>query len=293
MKEMVMIKYGLNTNCLRNDFTRKEIVQLAKKAGVAGIEWGLHELETAAADAGEMTQLTLDAGLEVVGFINAPALWKTDLIRRWSEAVARHGAKMLRVSPPWYAWNYEEALHQKESYVDQLNLTREGLSKLQDLGREFNLRYVVEIHAGSVAASPFGIRYIMDGLDPETVGVIWDPANMVIEGQVRSSGAVDLMGKYLAYVHVKNLEWCRKNTAPGEKPAWDIQRRTIDQGMVDYEEIAFALKCSKFDGWMSFEELCTGKDNFVNEIRQGIAHLEKCFAAVSANPVEPFTTFND
>jgi sugar phosphate isomerase/epimerase len=288
-----MIKYALNTNCLRNDFSRKEIVSLAKKAGVSGIEWGLHGLETAAADAREMAQLTTDAGLEVLGFINAPALWKTDLMRRWSEAVAGCGAKTLRVSPPWYAWDYNEAMHQKESFIDQLKITREGLDKLQDLSREFHLRYVVEIHAGSIAASPFGIRYIMEGLDPKTVGAIWDPANMMIEGQVRPRGAAELMGEYLAYVHAKNVEWCRKETAAGEKPSWDIKRHTIDQGMVNYEEIAFALKCVKFSGWMSFEELCSGKDNVVDEVKRGITHLEKCFAAAQACPVEPFTTFNN
>jgi sugar phosphate isomerase/epimerase len=239
-----------------------------------------------------MAQLTKDAGLKMVGFINAGALWKTDLIRRWSEAIADNGGKILRVSPPWYAWNYEESIHQKESYLGQLNLTREGLTSLQDLAREFDLRYVVEIHAGSAFASPYGIRYVMNGLDPKTVGAIWDPANMILEGQVRSCGAVELMGPYLAYVHVKNLEWCRQETSSGAKPSWDFKRRTLDQGMVDYEEIAFALKCAKYSGWLSFEELCTGKDNVVNELKQGMAYLEKCFANVPEGPVEPFTTFN-
>jgi len=86
---------------------------------------------------------------------------------------------------------------------------------------------------------------------------------------------------------------CRKNTSPGEKPTWEYQKRTLDQGMVDYEEVAFALKCAKFSGWLSFEELVTGKDKVVDEVRQGIAYLEKCFAAAPANPIEPFTTFNN
>ena len=64
------MKYSVNTNCLRNIFSRQEIVGLAKESNLQGIEWGLHTLENATKDAVEMTKLTLDAGLEVVSFIS-------------------------------------------------------------------------------------------------------------------------------------------------------------------------------------------------------------------------------
>ena len=132
-----MIKFSLNTNCLRKKFSRTEIVRLAHDAGVAGIEWGLDGLETAVADIREMRALTAAAGLEVVGFINAGPLWKTDLIRCWSEAAAGDAGTTLRVEPPWYAWDYREAEHQRESFLAQLQLARNGLEKLQETGREF------------------------------------------------------------------------------------------------------------------------------------------------------------
>ena len=287
-----MVKYGINTNCLRRKLTRTEIVELARSTGASGIEWGLDGLENAARDAREMTHLTLEAGLEVIGFINSDHLWKTDRIRCWSEAIAGNTAITLRVDPPWYAWDFQEALHQRESFLEQLKIAREGLEKLQAVGREFNIRYVIESHPGTPAASPYGIKMLMDGLDPATVGAIWDPANMILEGQLRPGAAVELLGKYLAYVHVKNLEWRSKSVNPGEKPGWEFQRRAIDQGMVDYEEVAFALKCLRYSGWLSFEELISNQEGIAAELKNGMAYLEQCFATVPDRPVEPYTSFN-
>ena len=282
------MKYSINTNCLRNVFSRQEIVNLAGEADLQGIEWGLHTLDNAAADAKEMTKLTLDAGLEVVSFINAPFCYKLDLMRRWSEAVAAANGKILRVAPPWYAWDYAEAIKQNESFLYHLQVTRDGLIKLQELSGEFGIRYVIEIHAGSIAASPWGIKYLMDGLDPETVGTIWDPANMMLEGNIRPVASMELMGEYLSYVHVKNLEWNRKVDNSG----WEFTRKTIDCGLVNYKEIIFALKKFNYTGWLSFEELCTGKDNVVKEITDAVKFLDKCIKEVPDKTVEPYLNYN-
>lgn len=286
------MKYGINTNCLRKKFSREKIVELALKAGAAGIEWGLDNLESAAGDVREMTKLTRDAGLDVIGFINSGHLWKTDEVRRWSEAVAGNAAT-LRVELPWYAWDYNEARHQPEKFLDHLKIAHEGLTNLHDTGKEFNLRYVVEIHSGTIAASPWGIRTMMNGLDARTVGAIWDPANMLIEGQMRPGCAVELMGEYLAYVHIKNLEWKKNIVSPGEKSTWEIQRQTVDQGMVDYEEVAFALKCVGYSGWLSFEEFVhDDEDAILKELQSGMVYLDKCFAVAGDHPVEPYLTLN-
>ena len=282
------MKYAVNTNYLRSIFSRQEIVNLAKETQLQGIEWGLHTLEDAAKDAVEMTKLTLDAGLEVVSFINAPFCYKLDLMRQWSEAVAVANGKILRVAPPWYAWDYNEAIRQKESFLYHLQITREGLIKLQDLSKEFGIRYVLETHSGAIAASPWGIKYLMDGLDPKAVGAIWDPANMMLEGNIRPAASMELMGEYLSYLHVKNLEWTRKVDNSG----WDCASKTLDCGLVDYREIIFALKKFNYNGWLSFEELCTGKDNMVKEITDAVNFLEKCIKEVPDKTVEPYLNYN-
>lgn len=288
-------KYSVNTNVLK-DLNYKEIVDLCSRAGADGIEWGLRGLEGAKEAVKEMCKVTSDAGFEVMGFINAGHLWKTDLMRKWSEAVKDAGGKTLRVAHPWFGCNYEETLHQRESFLDLMKRAREGLEKLVPLGKEYGIRYVLEMHSGSVAASAPCVRQLMEGLDCRYVGAIYDPANCVLEGLIRPRGAVEMLGEYLAYVHAKNLFFRYSgNYAPGpvRRAAWEHKLCALECGMVDYVEIFFALKNVGFKGWISLEEFFSGKENLEEEIGRAIRFLKECEKAAPSKPQEPYTTFND
>ncbi len=269
------MKFAINTNCLRNHFTHAEIVDIALQMGVDGIEWGLPSLENAPAAAAEMRKVTEDAGLEILSYINGGMLWDTEAIRRWSELVARNGGKMLRVAHPWYAWNYEESTQQPESFNVLLEKTRQGLEKLAALGREFGLRYVLETHSGSCFASPLAVKAVMDEFDPRYCGVIYDPANTYMEGFIRPRGAVEVMGDFLAYVHVKNMT-IESGCGANGKYQVTYAKSPVECGLVDYEEIMFALKLAGYKGWFSFEELYSPPEGMADEVKSGIAHLRAC-----------------
>lgn len=291
---MERFKYSVNTNTFKNKLTTPQIVDLCVKSGADGIEWGLKSLDTARADAMEMYKLTADAGLEVMGYLNAGHMWKEDLMRKWSEAVAGCGGHTLRVAHPWFAWDYAESLHQAENYLDLVKRSVEAIKMLESLSREYHIKYVLETHSGSVAADPWAIRYLMKDIDPDCVGAIYDPANTALEGFIRIRGACELMGKHMAYVHAKNLIFIPRNsfTEPGHprRLQWKTQRAFLDQGMIDYVELFFALKCNKFTGWISMEDFVT--EDYVREISEGIAFMKKCAAAAPDKPCEPFTSFN-
>ena len=289
------MKISVNTNSLRKNFSNLEIVELVRGVGASGIEWGLNGLDSITEDCRQMKQVTEDAGLEMVSFINGGKLFKTEEMLRWSEAIAKTGVAMLRVAHPWYAWDYEEALHQPDHYNDLLKMTREGLERLEPLGRQFGLRYVMETHGSSVFASPVVAHFLLAGLDPAVFGIIYDPANTYIEGFVRPRGAVEAIGSYLAYLHVKNVRWeASIKTLPGkrERQVWLPEKCALDQGLVDYQEVFFALNCAGFDGWLSFEEMYSEKDQIADEIRSGIEHLRLCQAEAPTSPCEPFKSFN-
>jgi sugar phosphate isomerase/epimerase len=292
---MKKFKYSINTNIFRDSRTSAEIVDLCVKAGADGIEWGLKTLDNAPADVREMKKLTADAGLEIVGFLNAGAMWKEDLMRQWSEALADCDGKTLRVGCPWFAWDYTESLHQPDSYLDQARRTKDSLKMLEALAREYRIKYVLEIHSGSVAADPWAVRYLMEDIDPDCAGVIYDPANTVIEGFIRPRGACELLGRHLAYVHAKNLIFVPlasyTETMKPRRMQWQFHRTFLDQGMIDYVEIFFALKCSGFNGWISLEEFVTA--NYVQEISESIRFLNECAQAAPDAPCEPFSNFNN
>lgn len=292
---MKNFKYSINTNLFRNSKSPAEIVDLCVKSGAEGIEWGLKTLENAAEDVREMDNLTAEAGLEVMGYLNAGIMWKEDLMRQWSEAVAGCAGRTLRVAHPWFAWNYTESLHQRDNYLDLVKRAKEALKMLESLSCEYRIKYVLEMHSGSIAADPWAIRYLMEGIDPECVGAIYDPANTLIEGFIRPRGACELLGRHLAYVHAKNLVFVPQasytETIKPRRLQWQFQRAFLDQGMIDYVEIFFALKNSGFNGWISLEEFIT--TNYVQEISESISFLKECAQAAPEAPGEPFSTFND
>ena len=292
---MEPFKYSINTNIFRNSKTSAEIVDLCVKAGADGIEWGLKALENAPSDIREMNKLTADAGLEVMGYLNAGIMWKDDLMRQWSEALANCEGGTLRVAHPWFAWDYTESLHQPDNYLDLVKRAKDALKMLESLSREYRIKYVLEMHSGSIAADPWAIRYLMEDLAPDCVGAIYDPANTILEGFIRPRGACELLGRHLAYVHAKNLIFvplaAYTETLKPRRMQWQFQRTFLDQGMIDYVEIFHALKYSGFNGWISLEEFIT--ENYVREIAESISFLKECAQAAPEALCEPFSTFNN
>lgn len=288
------MKFAINTNSLKKNLGIPEIIKVCQNAGVDGIEWGLGPLDQAAADARDMARASADAGLQVLSFINGGKLWATDDIRRWSDAVAAVGGRTLRVAHPWYAYNFDESIRQPDTFTELMRRTREGLVKLMDVGREYGIRYVLETHRASTFASPMAVPAMMHDLDPRYCGVIYDPANTFLEGFVRPRGAVELLGPFLAYLHVKNLIITQELTANGKMDV-GMAKRPLHQGAIDYEEVMFALKLSHFDGWYSFEEMIGAPDpqKTVDEVKAGILHLKQCYAAAPDALHGPFLTFNN
>ena len=288
-------KYAVNTNSLPRDKEYGEIAKMLSKLKVDGVEWGLPSLEKAAAAAQEMAAVSRDNGLEIAGFINAGHIFKTDFIRRWSEAVAGAGGKSLRVAPFWSAWDYQESLHQKDSFTDLFRRTREGLEKAIPIGKEYGVRYVIEMHPGSVANSACLARKLLEGLDPAIVGIIYDPANGVGEGHLRPRNAAEILGPYLAYLHAKNLIWKEENDClddNGVKRArWTMQTVQLDKGILDWVEVFFALNITGFRGWISLEEFF--RESPEKDISAGIAFLKKCASAAATELQKPFHTLND
>jgi len=294
-------KYAVNTNGLKG-LSYPDMAELISATGADGVEWGLPpDLGEAAKAAKQMDKLSKDHGLEVAAYINAGHLWKTDLMRQYSEILASVGGKMLRVAPPWLAYNLDESIHQKDSFMDLCKLTRQGLEKLVPLGKEYGIKYVIETHPGGLPASPVTARYLLEGLDPDCVAAIYDVANGVPEGFLRPRHGAEVLGPYLGYVHVKNVRPKREEDHTDfkvKRAHWCCELCPMDAGVVDYVEVFFALNIVAFSGWLCFEEFFKGSipddvDKAKTQIREALDFMKKCQAAAPTGLQKPYTTFND
>ena len=72
----------------------------------------------------------------------------------------------------------------------------------------------------------------MDGLDPSHVGVIHDFGNLGIEGYEATPAACELLGAYLAHVHVKNPRWIA-DEPEADGTAWRHEWAPLREGVGD------------------------------------------------------------
>ena len=104
---------------------------------------------------------------------------------------------------------------------------------------------------------------------------------------------VEILGEYLSFVHAKNLLWFEEGqfTDPIVRKEWKLDVVPLDQGIIDWVEVFFALNCANYFSWISMEEFF--QDNTEDELRKGLSFLNKCTEKAPKNPEEPWTTFND
>jgi sugar phosphate isomerase/epimerase len=290
-----MFKYAVNTNSLPAGMPPTDVVKLAKDVGLNGIEWGLPKLDKAEKAIRDMVQATSDGGLEVAGFINGGKMWKPQEIRQWAELVGAVGGGSLRVAHPWIAWDYNEAIHQPRSFHELFAMVKDSLPHLMELGKAHGIRFVLELHSGALTASPLAASRLMQGSDPRYIGAIYDPANTIIEGNLRPRSEVEVLGPYLAYVHAKNVA-CVFNGEFHERPVrrakWEYKTCPPAYGIVDYLEVMFALKLASYHGWISFEEFFRGDDR-ADRLKDSLAFLKECEQKAPSESQQPFTSFND
>ncbi|MDD2710996.1 MAG: TIM barrel protein [Verrucomicrobiae bacterium] len=217
-------------------------------------------------------------------------------MRRYADMVSSAGGKALRVTHPWVAWNYNESLHLKETWREIFELARGALPDVVELSKQSGIRFLLELHAGGLTASSLSAARLLEGVDPRHMGVIYDPANTVLEGNMRPRCEVETLGAHLAYVHAKNLIHVlsgKFHDQPVRRLQWEFKHVHLPCGLVDYLEVFFALKASGFNGWISSEEYFMEGNDQYEQLQDGIRFLKECERHAPERPQEPYTTFNE
>jgi len=157
------------------------------------------------------------------------------------EAADILGATGVRVSlgPPWDA---------KLSYWSVLDDVRRSLEAFVKAIQPFKAQALFEIHFKTLISSPSLAYLLLKPFDPEKIGVIFDPGNMIIEGREDWKVGVEVIRDYLWHVHVKNTSWWKE-----EK--WNWRWDELGQGMADWEEVMKALFGINYNGYFSNENL--------------------------------------
>jgi sugar phosphate isomerase/epimerase len=207
--------------------------------------WPLTGLE---ASIDEIAAVTARHGLAYSGIGGYARCDDHDNVERMLGATAALGAERVRVTMPRVdSGRYDELFAAARSDLDWVATRAE----------HHGVQALVELHHETITASASAARRLVDGLDPRFVGVIHDLGNLVIEGRETHSAAFELLGPYLAHVHVKNVRWAASPPAADGVIAWHHEWATLRAGQADVRQYVSDLVAHGYDGWITLEDFST------------------------------------
>ena len=229
----------------------------ADARGQAPSFWGNNlctiRLDEVLSRAEELRDMTNSAGLETAALAGYRPIEDYEAVGRLLEAARIMGAPLIRAGAPRYDGSVHHDRLFEKARADFENMAPKAL--------EAGVKICLETHMGIISASASAARRLLDGLDPEAVGVIYDPGNMVTEGYEETKMGLEILGPYLAHVHAKNGAWMKKEKPePGEHPWSPSHHAALDEGIVDWKKVITDLKAVGYDGYISFEDFSSVRE---------------------------------
>lgn len=176
------------------------------------------------------------------------------------------GAKRLRVNVARYDGS--------EAFMPLWNADREQYKRVAQLAEKHGVQALIELHHGSICPSASAGRMYVEGMDPTHVGVIHDAGNMVHEGFENYRMGLEVLGEYLAHVHVKNASWLPKENREDKSVMWECSWAPLHKGVANIRELFKALKVVGYDNWMTIEDFST-ELHLEDRLRENMAFLKK------------------
>ncbi|MDQ1236240.1 sugar phosphate isomerase/epimerase [Paenibacillus sp. SORGH_AS306] len=264
------------------DLTPEQLITAATQAGIDGIEWRFAAIpQDAQAEAPSfwrhnrcsidpehtepsvsiIKQSVQQHQLESIALVPYLKCGDLDSTHHAFATASQLGASMMRVGVPMY----DRSRHYRDLDAEATRY----LSSVQELSQQYGIQALIETHHQTIAASASAALRLVEHLDPQYVGVLYDPGNMVHEGYENYRMGLQLLGPYLAHVHVKNAAWIQQDQQ------WQCQWAPILEGIVPWQQIISDLQSVGYDGYLGVEDFSAGKwirlkcyrilpDHFVN-----------------------------
>jgi sugar phosphate isomerase/epimerase len=253
------MKVGVFTVGLPN-LTPDEAVREIKDAGYDGVEWrvthvpeelrsdepsfwgnNLCTLEPTVEEARRARRLSEEAGLEIPGLGTYVALGDLEAAHEAMRFAVTAGVPQVRVGA---------GAPDGRPYEELFDAAREFLAGVEDLARSHGVKALIEIHHKTICPSASLAQRLVSSFDPGLVGVILDPGNMAQEGFEDYRIGAELLGPYLAHVHIKNSAFER----PAGGGVWEPRWAPLEDGVVDFGQVFEALEHVGYDGWLVMED---------------------------------------
>lgn len=187
-----------------------------------------------------------DHNLEVCALTSYLPPSEPERVEALFKQAAAIGCGMVRVVAPGYRRDL--------NYNDVYEKAVRDYSEIEKLGKKYEVKALLELHMGNIIPSASLGRRLCENFDPKYIGVIFDPGNMVFEGYENWRMGLQLLGPYLAHVHVKNLAWGPTDINEDGTLLWAPRNASMRTGQANWGEIIGDLKSVGYEGWLSMED---------------------------------------
>lgn len=242
------------------DLTPEEAVREIKDAGYDGVEWrvirvpeelrseepsfwgnNLCTLAPSEEEARRGRRISEEAGLELPGLGTYVAVGDLEAANEAMRFAVTAGAPQVRVGA---------GAPDGRPYQELFAAAREFLAGVEDLARSYGVKALIEIHHRTICPSASLAHRLVSAFDADMVGVILDPGNMAQEGFEDYHIGAEILGPYLAHVHIKNSAFER----PAGGGVWEPRWAPLEDGVVDLGQVFEALEHVGYDGWLVMED---------------------------------------
>ena len=159
-----------------------------------------------------------------------------------------------------------------QAYMPQFLAARSGFAQVAELAAEYGVKVLYEIHTGTVAVTCSRALELLRDLDPARIGAIYDVPNMLRVGLEDTRMGMELLGPYMAHVHIGNgvLESAGRDTNGQQKWQWSFC--ALQEGVADIPQIVEDLRAVGYTGYVSLEEF--GPDDDEEKVKSQGAYLK-------------------
>ena len=197
-----------------------------------------------------------DAGLVITSVASYAGTEDMDRAVKMVKACGKAGIRNVRLAALSMP---KEEKFDVEKFLDH---SRGTFRELVSEAKKVNVRPCLELHMGTLYPSPSGVISFLKGISPQDAGVLYDPANMIMDGWETVSISLNILGPYLAEVHVKNSKWIQTEDDPRGVKAWKAVSSHLEDGCVNWAEVIDKLKIHGYKGWLVEEGHATGRDSY-------------------------------
>lgn len=275
------------------EYSPQEAVKVLRELGYDGVEWRVAQtgeegsenvpfeqrywhgnkctldIEKIEYEAENIKRLCEEADISVLSLTTYLKPDETGRIEMVLKAARAIGCGQIRVFTP----EYDET----ENYEEVFAETVEHIKTLEGLARKYDTKIVFEIHMDNIMASASAAKRMLSGFDPRYVGVIFDPGNMVFEGFENYKKCFEMLGDYIAHVHIKNGKIEPAGEDAEGVAQWKRTWTPLRKGSADLKKLIGVMREMNYKGNISVEDFSNEEDTY-GKLKHNLEYLRELTA---------------